>query len=79
MNEHALLMHTLMRHASADSPDNARRREHLLWLERERREARRRRRRQRVRTARHGLTKLYRTGSDDRMRRVEAVDSQALR
>ena len=51
MNQHALLMHTLIRHAHVDSPENARRREHLLRLERETREARRRRRRERVRRA----------------------------
>jgi hypothetical protein len=51
MDQHALLMHTLMRHTQLESLENARHREHLLWLERTTREARRRRRRERVRRA----------------------------
>jgi hypothetical protein len=79
MDQHALLMHTLMRHASAASPASARRREQLLWLKREAREARGHRRRERVRRARNALITLYRTGSEDRMRPIEAPDLQALR
>jgi hypothetical protein len=49
MNHHALLVHTLGPHAGVDSPESARRREHLLSLERETREARRHRRRELMR------------------------------
>jgi hypothetical protein len=49
MNHHALVIHTLTRDTSVDSPERARRREHLLFLERETREARRHRRRELVR------------------------------
>jgi hypothetical protein len=75
MDQHALVMHTVIRHPHVDSPEIARRRE----LEREAREARRHRRRERVRRARNALITLYGTRSDDRMRRVEAPDLQALR
>lgn len=44
MDQHALLMHTLMRQVHPDSPATARRREQMLHLERTAREARRRRR-----------------------------------
>ena len=80
MDQHALLMHTLMRQARVDSPQNARRREHLLQLERETREARRRRRREHVRWARSALTAFRRRRSNDRTRPIEAPDlRQALR
>lgn len=46
MDRHALLMHTLLRQARVDSPENARRREQLSRVERETRGARRRRRRE---------------------------------
>jgi len=49
MNPQALLIHTLAGHAWVDSPESARRREQLLWLERETRDARRRGRRERIR------------------------------
>jgi len=58
MDQHALLMHTLIRHAQVDSPERARRREHLLWLEREASEARRRRR-ERVRRVGNALITLH--------------------
>jgi len=74
MNHHALLMHTLIRDAHVDSPESARRREQLLWLERETREARRRRRRARVRRGWNVPITLLRTVSDDWMRRIETPD-----
>jgi hypothetical protein len=78
MNDHALL--TLMRHASVDSPENARRGEHLSLLERATRQAHTRRRRERIRRAWNTLITSHRTGSDDWMRQVEAPDlRQALR
>jgi hypothetical protein len=79
MDRHALLIHTVIRHPQVDSPEIARRREQLLRLEQEAREARRHRRRERVRRARSALFTLHRTGSDDRVRRVEASDLEALR
>lgn len=80
MNQHTLLTHTVIRHPSVDSPENARCREHLLWLEARAREARRRRRRERVRRGWNVLITSHRTGSDDWMRRIEAPDlPQALR
>jgi hypothetical protein len=74
MNDHALLIHALMRHASVDSPENVRRRERLSLLEREARLAHRRRRRERIRGAWNALIRSPRTGSDDWMRHVEAPD-----
>jgi hypothetical protein len=62
MDQHALLMHTLIRQAQVDSPERARRREHLLWLERDAREAHRRPR-ERVRRVGNGLITLHRTVS----------------
>lgn len=80
MNHHPLLIHTLTRHASVDSPESARRREHLLWLERETREARRRRRREWIRRGWNVLIPLHRNGTDGSSRRTEAPDlRQALR
>lgn len=73
MDHHTLLMHTLIRHAHVDSPESARRREHLLRLERETREARRRRRRERVRRVENVLITLHRTVSHA-SRRIEAPD-----
>jgi hypothetical protein len=49
MDQHALLMYTLVRHTHVDSPEHARRREQLLRLEREALAARRRRRHDRLR------------------------------
>lgn len=74
MDQHALLIHTLMHQARVDSGESARRREHLLRLEREAREARRRRRRERVRRGWNVLITLQRTVSDAWMRRIEAPD-----
>jgi hypothetical protein len=71
MDQHALLMHTFMRQARVDSPENARRREHPLRLEQETREARRRRRREHVRRARTALTAFRRTRSNHGTRRIE--------
>src|SRR5262245_36429995 len=80
MNDHALLMHTLMRHASVDSPENARRREHLSLLETEAREAHRLLRRERIRRVWNALIRSHRTGSDDSLMQVEAPDlREALR
>lgn len=80
MNDHALLIQTLMRHASVDSPENARRRERLSLLEREAREAHKLRRRERIRRAWNALIRSHRTGSDDWMGQVEAPDlREALR
>ena len=72
MNHQTLLLHTLIRDGYVDSPESARRREHLLRLEQEAREARRRRRRQRVHRGWNALLASHRTVGDGRMRRVEA-------
>jgi hypothetical protein len=77
MNQHAL-MHTLVRQGQVDSPESARRREQLLWLERETREARRHRRRERVRRGWNALITLHRTASNDSTRRINAL-RRALR
>jgi hypothetical protein len=80
MNQHTVLTHTLIRHAHVDSPESARRREQLLWLEREARAARRRRRRERIRRAGNAVIAFHGKATDDRTRRIEAPDlRQALR
>jgi hypothetical protein len=76
MDQHALLMHTLIRHTHFDTPESARRRGHLLWLEPETREARRRRRRQRIHRSWNALITSHRTVSDDSVRRMGAPDLQ---
>jgi hypothetical protein len=73
MDQYAVLV-TLMRQARDDSPENARRREQLLWLEQQTREARRRRRREHVRRAWTALTAFRRTPSNRRTRRIDAPD-----
>jgi len=62
MNQHTL-MHMLIRQGHVDSPEHARRREHLLWLKREAHEARKRRRRERARRRWNVLTTFHRTAS----------------
>ena len=80
MDQHTLLMRTLGRQPSFDSPEIARRREQLLVLERDAREMRRRRRRERVRLAWNALVALRRTGSDHRVRPLgDREPGQALR
>jgi hypothetical protein len=77
---HDTLTHTLIHQAQVDSPESARRREHVLLLERETREARRRSRRERIRRGWNAVITLRRTVSDDSMRRIEAPDlRRALR
>ena len=73
MDHHTLFMLTLIRHARVDSPETARRKEHLLRLEREAREARSRRRRERVRRVEDALITLHRTVSHA-SRGIEAPD-----
>jgi hypothetical protein len=80
MDQHALLIYTLMRLAHVDSPEDARRREQLLRLEREALEARRRRRHNRLRRVWSALTAPRSTQREQETRRAEAPDlRQALR
>jgi hypothetical protein len=80
MDQHALLMHTLMRSAHVDSPQSRRRREQLLRLQREALEARRRRRHNRLRRVWSALTARRLTRRNQGTRRTEAPDvRRALR
>jgi hypothetical protein len=63
MDQHALLMHTVMRHQNLDSPELPRRRENLANFEREARQARRRRRRALVRRTLNGFSVFHRDGN----------------
>jgi hypothetical protein len=62
MDQHALLMYTVMRDRQLDLSEPALRRENLARFEREAREARRRRRRAFVRRTLHGLSVFGRPG-----------------
>jgi hypothetical protein len=80
MDQHALLMFTLVRHTQVDSPEYTRRREQLLRLEREALETRRRRRHNRLRRVWSALTAPRSTQRMQGTRRTEAPDlRQALR
>jgi hypothetical protein len=74
MDQHALLMHTVMRYQNLDSPELARRRENLASFEREAREARRRRRRAFVRRTLNGLSVFHRDGDE----RVQPCEGPAV-
>ena len=79
MNQHAPLMHTVMRYQHLDSPELARRRENLAVSEREAREERRRRRRKFLRRNLNGLSAFRRDG-DARMHPCEGpAVGEALR
>ncbi len=75
MSPYTRVMHTLVRDASMDTPETARRREARLWLVGEIGEARRRRRRELVRRAWSALTMARR---DRRADFIEALDLQEV-
>ena len=80
MNQHALLMHTVMRYQHLDSPELARRRENLARCKREAREARQRRGSEFIRRRLNALRAFHQEGPDEQVGRskVRAV-GKALR
>jgi hypothetical protein len=76
MDQHALLMHTVMRNQNLDSPELARRRENLASFERE---ARRRRRREFVRRNLNSLSVFHRDGDARMQPRESPAVGEALR
>lgn len=63
MDQHALLMYTVMRHQHVDSPELARRKRNIARFEREQRDARKRRRQAFGRRALSGFGVFHRAGN----------------